>query len=288
MNLTSKGRDSDGRKKITKIEAQKRKGRFNIYIDGKYALPMSEEVLIKFRVFKGMEVDKDLIEKFKHADDLSKLHSKALNYLAHNLRTEYEVRTKLAEISEDPDAIDRVIDQLIDQRLVNDAKYAESYVRTVVREEKNGPDWIRRHLKEKRVASDAIEAAIDHEFPEDEVLRIGVEVAKKQLKVHHQDAAKMAINKTKNLLIRRGFPYGDLDQIMDQLDTDTLTGDDSELIDRSRKSIGRNTRNWVITNKARKPNKPCFERGLPWMILRLLWRSWLEVNFIRKIPPILI
>lgn len=218
--------------KITKIEAQKRKGRFNIYIDGKYALPMSEEVLIKFRVFKGMEVDKDLIEKFKHADDLSKLHSKALNYLAHNLRTEYEVRTKLAEISEDPDAIDRVIDQLIDQRLVNDAKYAESYVRTVVREEKNGPDWIRRHLKEKRVASDVIETAIDHEFPEDEVLRIGVEVAKKQLKVHHQDAAKMAINKTKNLLIRRGFPYGDLDQIMDQLDTDTLTGDDSELIDR--------------------------------------------------------
>lgn len=34
---------------ITKIEAQKRKGRFNVYVDGQYAFPISEEVLIKYR-----------------------------------------------------------------------------------------------------------------------------------------------------------------------------------------------------------------------------------------------
>ncbi|MSE22192.1 recombinase RecX, partial [Lactobacillus parabuchneri] len=94
---------------ITKIEAQKRKGRFNVYVDGQYAFPISEEVLIKYRVFKGMEVDDQLIDKLKNADNISKLHSRALNYLAHNLRTEYEVRDKLADLSDDPEAINQVI-----------------------------------------------------------------------------------------------------------------------------------------------------------------------------------
>ena len=98
-----------------------------------------------------MEVDDQLIETLKNADNISKIHSRALNYLAHNLRTEYEVREKLADLTEDTDAIDKVINILADQTLIDDQRYADSYVRTVARERKNGPDWIRRHLKDKRV-----------------------------------------------------------------------------------------------------------------------------------------
>lgn len=163
---------------ITKIEAQKRKGRFNVYVDGQYAFPISEEVFIKYRVFKGMEVDDKLIDTLKNADNISKIHSRALNYLAHNLRTEYEVREKLADITEDEDAIDKVIDILADQTLIDDQRYADSYVRTVVRERKNGPDWIRRHLKDKRVEANYVENSLDHYYPEQDVLEIGVEVAK--------------------------------------------------------------------------------------------------------------
>ncbi|WP_054655556.1 recombination regulator RecX [Lentilactobacillus kisonensis] len=247
--------------KITKIEAQKRKGRFNVYVDGKYAFPISEEVFIKFRIFKGMEVDKDLIKQIEQADDLSKLHSRALNYLAHNLRTVYEVRTKLAEISDDPDAIDQVIAQLADQRLVDDGKYAESYVRTVVREEKNGPDWIRQHLKDKHVNSDDIEAALDRYFPADEVIRIGVGVAQKQLKSHHNDSAKMAINKTKNLLMRRGFPYSDLDQVMDQIDTDGMVEQDQELIDKVAEKYWRKYAKLDHYEQQQKTKQALFRKG---------------------------
>ncbi|MDY3702578.1 MAG: recombination regulator RecX, partial [Limosilactobacillus coleohominis] len=48
-------------KKITKIEAQKRKGRYNVYLDGKFAFPVAESVLIKFRLMKGVELDADQI-----------------------------------------------------------------------------------------------------------------------------------------------------------------------------------------------------------------------------------
>lgn len=219
-------------KKITKIEAQKRKGRFNVYVNGQYAFPISEEVLIKFRVFKGMAVDQQLVTQLKQADDLSKLYNRALTYLAHQLRTAYEVKSKLAESSEDAKAIEQVIDKLTDQRLIDDHKYAASYVRTVVKEQKNGPDWIRKRLKAKHVDDDIVEAAINHYFPDDEVIRIGAQVAQKQLDSHRRDSAKMAVNKTKNLLMRRGFPYSDLDQMMSQIDTAMLTNQDQSLIDK--------------------------------------------------------
>ena len=37
-------------KKITAIATQKKAGRFNIYLDGKYAFSVSEDVLIKYRL----------------------------------------------------------------------------------------------------------------------------------------------------------------------------------------------------------------------------------------------
>ena len=44
-------------RQITAIVAQKRPGRFNVFLNGQYAFPVAESVLIKYRLYKGMEVD---------------------------------------------------------------------------------------------------------------------------------------------------------------------------------------------------------------------------------------
>lgn len=127
-------------KKITKIEAQRRKGgRYNIYLDDQYAFPISEDVLINFQIFKGMEVDDQLQQRMQEADTVSKLYNRALNYLAHQLRSVEEVKTKLAELTDDEQRIAEVIKRLEDQQLLNDQRYAESYVRTVVNEAQKDP-----------------------------------------------------------------------------------------------------------------------------------------------------
>lgn len=248
-------------KTITKIEAQKRKGRFNVYVDGQYAFPISEEVFIKYRVFKGMEVDDQLIETLKNADNISKIHSRALNYLAHNLRTEYEVREKLADITEDSEAIDKVIDILSDQTLIDDQRYADSYVRTVVRERKNGPDWIRRHLKDKHVPANDVETALDHYYPESDAVEIGVEVAEKQLTRYKRDSAKMAVNKTKELLMRRGFPYGDIEEIMNQTDTSEMNRQDHEVIDQVAEKYWRQYRRLQPYERNQKVKQALYRKG---------------------------
>lgn len=246
---------------ITKIESQKRQGRFNVYVDGAYAFPVSEEVLIKYRLFKGMEVDELLINQLKKADDVSKLHSRALDFLAHHLRTDHEVREKLAEITEDSNAIDSVIAKLRRQRLIDDRKYADSYVRTVVREAKNGPDWIRRHLKDKRVKADLIEASLVQYYPEATAIEIGAEVAQKQLSHHKHDSAKMAINKTKNLLMRRGFNFSLIDEIMNEVNTSELVVHDQEIINQLAEKYWRKYAKYDSYEQKQKTKQALYRKG---------------------------
>lgn len=217
---------------ITKIEAQKRKGRYNVYVDGTYAFPISEEVLIKYRIFKGMEIDEQTQEQLKQADQVSKLYSRAIDFLAHNLRTEYEVREKLLSLSEDEGAIDAVIERLKDQQLVNDARYADSYVTTVIRARKNGPAWIRNHLKTKRVPENDIENSLEKLFSDDLALEIASESAEKNIKLKKNDSLKMVQNKTKNLLAQRGFSFEIANEAVQSVDMSEFADRDEEIIDR--------------------------------------------------------
>ncbi len=248
-------------KVITKIEAQKRQGRFNIYVNDQYAFPVSEEVLINYRLFKGMEVDGALIEELKKADNISKLYNRALTYLAHNLRTEYEVRTKLAEIVDVPEAIEQVIQKLKDQQLIDDHRYADSYVRTVVNQQKNGPNWIRQRLLQKRVAKPLIEQSLADFFPEESVVDIGIQVAESEIKHRHHDSVKMVLNKTKETLIRRGFSFDVINEIMARADQSALASQDSDLIQKVASKYWRQYKKYEGYQRIQKTKQALFRKG---------------------------
>src|SRR5699024_12419103 len=86
------------KRKITSIKAQKREGRYNIYIDGEYAFPVAESVLVKYMLTKGMTVSKELQKKLETEDNFSKSYTRALNYLCYRLRTEKQIRNNIIEI----------------------------------------------------------------------------------------------------------------------------------------------------------------------------------------------
>ena len=134
--------------KITSITAQKRPGRFNVFLDGNYAFSVSEEVLVKFQLSKGKELDSADLEEIFKADDLSKALNKALDYLSYSLRTEKETRQKLAKEGLEDDIIETVVKKLTKMKLLNDSEYAKSYVRTMAKTTDKGPRFIANSLKE--------------------------------------------------------------------------------------------------------------------------------------------
>ena len=53
---------------ITKIEAQKKKGRYNIYLNDAFAFGVDEATVVKYALFKGTELTKEQIEEIQHDD----------------------------------------------------------------------------------------------------------------------------------------------------------------------------------------------------------------------------
>ena len=95
--------------KISKIEAQKRPGRYNIYLDGKYAFAVAESVLIKYRLMKGMELDQAQLAQISNDDEIARTYNKMLDYLAHQLRTEHDVYEKMRQLKTPAEDIEPVM-----------------------------------------------------------------------------------------------------------------------------------------------------------------------------------
>ena len=130
--------------KISKIEAQKRKGRYNIYLDGKYAFPVAESVLIQFRLMKGTELDEKQITAIATADQQAKAYSRMLDYLSYQMRTESDIVKKLKEIDTPEEFVEPILKKLRGQQLIDDHAYAASYVRTMINTDLKGPGVIRQ------------------------------------------------------------------------------------------------------------------------------------------------
>ena len=146
---------------IKKIAAKKRPGRYNIYLNGKYAFPVAESVLVKHRLMKGMELTQEEVAQITTDDAIAQAYGKALDFLSYQLRTEAEVTKKLLKEDVPPERIEPVLKQLRANQLLDDQAYAAAYVRTVMNTELKGPTVIRRKLRAKRVGELQIDAALE-------------------------------------------------------------------------------------------------------------------------------
>lgn len=113
---------------ITKIEAQKKKGRYNIYLNDAFAFGVDEATVVKYALFKGTELTKEQIEEIQHDDCIQQAYQKALHFLNFKLRSTKEVYEKLEKLEFDEDIINEVLGKLHEQNFINDTFYAESYL----------------------------------------------------------------------------------------------------------------------------------------------------------------
>lgn len=201
------------KRKITSIKAQKRKGRYNIYIDGEYAFPVAESVLVKYMLTKGMTVSKELQKKLETEDNFSKSYTRALNYLSYSLRTEKQIRDDL--IDKDFGLfVDEVIFKLKDQNLINDLEYAKSYIRTSARINRKGPRVIANELRTKGITELQIEDAMT-EYPYDLQLENASKLIEKQMKKPNKSSEREKMNKISAFLYGKGYSSDVINEAME-------------------------------------------------------------------------
>ncbi|QMU09200.1 recombination regulator RecX [Levilactobacillus suantsaii] len=242
------------------IQAQQRAGRYNIYVDGHYAFPVSESVLVEFRLFKGMEIDQQLEAQLSAADDVAKAYNRALDYLSHQLRTEKEVRTKLADLDIEPTVIDATLARLEDLKLVDDAHYAASYVRTMIRTSDKGPRVIRQHLRQKGVLERPIDDALQL-YSADQRLAVGTAVAQKLAKRYQRQAFHTQEQKIRQGLITRGFASDEAQAMVTALALKPDADQQAALLAKQGEKLWRKYRTLAASERRYKTKQALYRKG---------------------------
>lgn len=219
---------------ITKITTQqKNQDRFNIFMDyGKgeeYAFSVDSDVLIKFQLKKGMEIDDFSFIEIQYQDTIRKAYNLAINYLARRMRSEKEIRDYLTQKEVDEPIVNEVIHKLFAFKYINDEEYALSYVRTQMNTTDKGPDLIRIELKEKGMTEGNIHLALA-EYPIEVQVEKAIKLSEKVFKKSSKDSQRILKQKVEQLLLRKGYPFDVIQIALNEAEIEKEPDDEMEAI----------------------------------------------------------
>lgn len=134
------------------------------------------------------------------------LKEKAIKYIGISKKTEFEVRKKLKNISDDEETIDKVISYLKELGYIDDLDYIKSYIRQNVNMLKYSKYELKQKLLQKGIKASIIEEKFETELPFDYERNVIYKLVNGKLK-NYDDIKK------KEYLYRRGFKLDGLGEM---------------------------------------------------------------------------
>ncbi len=210
--------------KLTRITTQKKnKNRYNIFLDHgngeEYSFSVDEDVLVKFRLQKNMELDKPTIEQMVQTDTVHKSFTLALNYLSYRMRSEKEIKDYLKDKEVEEDHIEEVIRRLHEQNLLDDQEFANSLVRTRVMTSSKGPLLVKKELIEKGISAQQAEEALQF-YPFDKQVEKALKSAQKKMKSDRRKSWKQQIQNLQQTLMQKGYRNDVIQEVLANLPKD--------------------------------------------------------------------
>ena len=189
--------------KITAIrQQQKRKDRYSVYVDEKYAFSLSESGLIESRLASGQELTPAELQDLKKVAGLDKAYGNALRYVAMRPRSEWELADYFRRKGIDEEAGKQITERLRNVGLLDDAAFARTWVSNRRLLKATSKRKLRLELKQKRVPEEIIDQVLAEDVTDERnVLR--ELIAKKRSR--YPDRQKLM-----QYLARQGFSYDDI------------------------------------------------------------------------------
>ncbi|MFC0273827.1 recombination regulator RecX [Metabacillus herbersteinensis] len=207
---------------ITKITAQQRNDdRFNIFLDDgkgeRFAFSVDQDVLLKFGLKKGKELDDlDLVE-IEYGDDSKKAFNKAIEYLGYRMRSIKEIKDYLRKKEVDSAVIDEVIHKMKEYRYVDDLDFARAYVKTHWQTNGKGPNVLTQELFGKGIDRNTIEEALV-QYDQASQIEEAIKHAVKTIKKNKMVSSTQSKQKVEQTLLRKGFPFSVISIALEDLE----------------------------------------------------------------------
>ena len=193
-------------KNITRIEPQKKNPRRrSVFIDGKFAFGVDEEVVSRLGLEKGEGLTEQKIKNILIQKSENEAKEVALRFLSFRRRTEKEIKDKLKKKGFDERTIKSTIAKLKDYDLINDSEFATAWVKERLAYKPRGKKLLRQELWKKGIKKDIIDQVTEELCQgEDKSASELLEKIKKRYKNLEPNVAR---RRMLSLLLRRGFSY---------------------------------------------------------------------------------
>jgi len=199
---------------ITSIEPQKRKrGRLNLFLDGVFALGLGAEIVESYRLKPGQTLSESQIEELVRADQFQQCLDAASHYLSYRPRSEKEIRGRLRRRGFDQNIIEGVLLKLKEQRLIDDASFAQFWKENRESFSPRSRLLLRLELKEKGVDPETAEAVTQGVDEEEGAYQ----AARKKASSLKEGDYQAFRRKLGAFLRRRGFSYEVINRTLERV-----------------------------------------------------------------------
>ena len=245
---------------ITKITAQKRPGRYNIFLDNQYAFSLREKTIANFVLLKGKELSNSDIEEIQRFDTDAKASELAARFLSYEPRTIYEVLQYLKkhEVSDESAAL--AVQELTELGYLNDQEYARLFIRNDLQVGTDGPNNLTRKLTQKGLDPDLIQSSLE-EIDEDEFIQVGMRLVKSLTKKAGRLSEREIQNKIRIKLINHGFSSSLADEVVGRFDLSLNEDEQLEALKKQGIKAYKKFRNFDEREKYFKIKKYLFTHG---------------------------
>ena len=194
--------------RITAIKpAVKTKGRYNIFVDGKYSFSLAEQQLLDLQPKLNEEISSQRLSVLKKESDFGKKYARTLELIMRRVRSVKEIQDYGWRKKWEPEETGRIIERLKTKGYLDDEKFAEAWVRSRAALKNISRRKLTLELRQKGIEGDIIEHALDHSEDYSEQKALKDLIMKKQ--VRYPDR-----NKFIAYLMRQGFRYDEIKQAL--------------------------------------------------------------------------
>jgi regulatory protein len=193
------------KKTITAIKAGKNPKiqRSNIFLDGKFAFSLDNELILKETLKVGGELSSDQTQALSRTDDFQRCLNAAFRFLSYRPRSQSEIKERLSRGGYQIEEIEKVISKLKGLNLVDDSAFAEYWKDNRNAFRPRSQRIVRLELRRKGVEPDVIKDVVEKIDDAENAYRVAVVRAR----VLPTDDFRVFRDKLSGFLQRRGFNY---------------------------------------------------------------------------------
>lgn len=189
--------------KVTDIQAQvKVRGRYSVFIDGKFAFGFSESGLLNSDIKIGQDVSESELKTLKKQSETDKLYNLALNLIARRPRSRKELTDYLRRKTDDQAERTELLNRL--SNYIDDEDFARRWVENRRLLKPISKRKLILELKQKGINDQIINDVFESDET-NELETLKELITKKRKQTKYQDDLKLM-----QYLSRQGFNYDDI------------------------------------------------------------------------------